>query len=218
MQTSVHDRATPVVVAVGDSVRPERIKPTIGRAVVNAFQRHLRAVNASRPNALGGRRTNFYNAAAGGTHFDILPDGVMISVNQVGLRQRVRGGTISPTRRKFLTVPAVAEAHGKRASEFDDLTVVFGVRGQPIALAHALFRRTRQQLRGLAPLHRLGTTRSGNRHGGIVFWLRTQVTQPPDPSVVPGSLAIAAAAISAVNADRDRLVQRARQQAGGATA
>lgn len=209
IHTSTHGNAPAVVRAIGRAVRPESIKPVIGGAVAKKFRTHLLAVNRAKPNALGGTRTNFYASAARSTHLDVVADGVMISVNSVGIRQRIIGGTIRPKTKKYLTLPAVAEAHGKRASEFDDLVVVFGARGQPIALAHALFRRTERQIGSVAIRHRIGTTRTGNRHGGIVFWLRKRIDQQGDPSVVPSGFEIAAAAISAVNAHVDRAVARA---------
>ncbi len=217
--SSVTDRATPVVFALGQSVNPARLRPIVGRAVVNRLRSHLFDLDRSRPNALGGARTHFYADAARGTHFDVLPDGVMISINQVGIRQRILGGTITPKTAKFLTIPARAEAHGKRASEFNDLIVLRRGDhryGEPYALARAV--RTTLRVTGAATAAVLGARRlsQGAQEGGeIMFWLKKSVTQAPDPSVVPTQFELAAAAFSAINADRDRLVAQARARSGG---
>lgn len=199
--------------AIARAVQGARLQQVIGRAAVNAIRTHLFTVNVARPNALGGKRTNFYASAARGTSFTAVADGVVVSVSNVGIRQRILGGTIRPRTAKFLTIPATAEAHGKRASEFDDLVVVFGSRGQPIALAHALFRRTRAQLAAIPASRRVGMTRTAGQHGGIVFWLRRSVTQAPDPSVLPTEAEIYRAAGVAVDAVVLRAVARAQ---GGA--
>jgi len=203
-----------VVRAISRAVAPERIKPVVGRSAVNTIRTHLFGVNASRPNALGGTRTNFYASAARGTSFTVVDDGVVVSISNVGIRQRILGGTIRPRTAKFLTIPATAEAHGKRASEFDDLVVVFGAGGQPIALAHALFRRSRTQLSALPARLRIGTTRTVGQHGGIVFWLKRSVTQQGDPTVLPYPEQIYSNARSDVAAFVQRAADRANQGGG----
>lgn len=211
---SITDRATPVVVAIGRAVQSTELKHVVGRAAVNVFKQHLFAQDRNRPNVLGGTRTHFYADAARATHYDLLPDGVRVSVNQVGFLQRVVGGTIKPTASKYLTIPARAEAHGKRASEFNDLVVVFGRGGQPVALARAV--QTSLRITGAATASVLGVKRvaQGEQTGGeILFWLKKEVTQRGDPSVAPGALEIAAGAYSAANAHLDRVVAKARDAA-----
>jgi hypothetical protein len=214
-QVVVTDRATPVVVAIGKAVNSAEMRHVIGGAVVRVFKRHLSAVNTARPNVLGGDRTNFYKTAGDGTHYDLLPDGVLISVG-AGLpdgafRQRVLGGTIRAKRSKYLTIPARAEAHGHKASEFHDLVVVFGRGGQPVALARSV--QTSLRVTGAATAAVLGVSRlsRGEVTGGeIMFWLKKEVTQRGDPSVAPQMLDIAAGAFSAANSHLDRVAAKAR--------
>lgn len=207
VSTSITDKATPVVLAIARATRPEAIKPVVGRSVTARFRRHLFAVDNAKPNALGGTRTHFYANAARSAHFDVLPDGVMISINALGLRQRVVGGTIKPKTKKFLRIPARAEAHGKRASEFNDLVVVFGAGGQPVALARA----------GQTKLTRSSKKTGGRITGGtaaggeILFWLKKSVTQRGDPSVVPQAFEIGAAAHDGINRHVALAVARAQQ-------
>jgi hypothetical protein len=213
--TSVHGNAPYVVQAISRAVQPKSLNPPIGRAVVNVFKQHLFGLDRSRPNALGGARTNFYADAARGTHFDSLPDGVLISVNQVGFRQRVLGGTITPKKAKYLTIPARAEAHGKRASEFNDLIVLrrgdhrFG---EPYALARAV--QTTLRVTGSATASALGVRRfsRGEETGAeVLFWLKKSVTQRRDPTAVPQTTDVYAAAFGAADRHIDNAVIRARR-------
>ncbi|MBA4136766.1 MAG: hypothetical protein C0518_05565 [Opitutus sp.] len=204
----VRDRASPVVRAIGRAVDPRRLNPVVGRAVTNTYRRHLFALQNERPNKLGGTRTNYFATAARGTHFDIVADGVIVSVNQVGIRLHVLGGTVKPKTKKFLTIPARSEAHGKRAREFNDLVLVFNRAGRPVALARAAqsligFRRDKSS-RAVT-----GTTRRGSSGGEIMFWLVDSVTFRPDPTIVPASLDVYAAIISSVNAHVDLAAARA---------
>ncbi len=202
------DHATPVVRAIGRALAPERLNPVVGRAGVNAFRTALFEANRTKPNALGGTRTNFYADAARGTHFDDVGDGVLISVNQVGIRQRVLGGTITPKKAKFLTIPARAEAHGKRAREFNDLVIVFGRGGQPVALARAaqsLLSVRRDKTTG----SRIGTSKKGNAGGEILFWLVKSVTQRGDPSIMPTEAALSAVIFKDVESYVQRIAARA---------
>lgn len=161
---------------------PRKLNATVANASRTEFRRHLLEANRSRPNALGGTRTNFYQKAAGATVARYDADGVTITVGQLGFRQRVLGGTIRPRKSKYLTIPAHADAHGKRAGEFSDLHPIYNRTGQPIALA-----------RGLAgSAVSLGANRGNRRRQGasqdafqILFWLRKSVTQKPDPSLIP---------------------------------
>ncbi|MBI5770832.1 MAG: hypothetical protein HZA93_23850 [Verrucomicrobia bacterium] len=216
VKTSVTDRATPILVAIEESIRPDRLKPVVGRAAVNVVRRHFFALDRERPNALAGGRTHYYAGAARGTHFDVLPDGVMISVNQVGILQRILGGTIVPKQAKFLTIPARSEAYGKRASEFRDLIILrrgdhqFG---EPYALARAVS--TIVHRSGAADSLLLGGSRSssgGLQGGEILFWLKRSVTQAPDPTVAPDTLALYAGIKLATNEVIARHVARARER------
>lgn len=180
--------ATPARVL--SALRPAAINPVIGRAGSNAVVKHLRALNTARPNQLGGKRTNFYAGAARGTSYAVVSDTeVTVTVAQIGIRQRFFGGRIVPTGgRKFLTIPAAAEAHGKRAREFSDLEVVFGLGGRPIGLA-----RKAQGKRAF---------------GTILFRLVRSVTQRPDPTVLPTSADLGAAIAPAVQSHIERAIRR----------
>jgi hypothetical protein len=219
--TSVTDRATPLILEVVDAISPARVRPIVGRAVTTVVRRHFFGLDRSRPNVMGGTRTHFYADAARGTSWTVETDGVLISVAQVGIRQRIVGGTIRPKNgKKFLTIPARAEAYGKRASEFNDLVLVrrgdhrFG---EPFALARAF--RTTLKITGAATALALGERQvsRGEQEGGeIMFWLKKSVTQQGDPSVAPSIFEMFAGIRIAMNDYLDRQAARALKQSGGA--
>ncbi len=151
------------------------VKKVVGRAVANRLRQHFFTLNRERPNRLGGRRTNFYSQAARSVQQpEIQTDGVRVSINHVGLAQRLLGGTLHPVHSTYLTIPARAEAYGKRAREFNDLEILWGRRG-PIALVQRNHTRLGRGKKG----------RPSEQGGGVFFWLVKSVTQNPDPTVLP---------------------------------
>lgn len=168
------------------AIAPARLNPVIGRAAVNTITAHLRRLNRERPNALGGKRTNYYATAARGTSFALVGDNeVVVSIAQRGIRQRVFGGTLRPRAAKFLTIPAIPEAYGKRAREIPGLE--FALLGGKPALV--------RPVAGGEP--------------EVVFWLRRSVTQRPDPTVLPEAATLRADIVRAVESTVARAVRRA---------
>lgn len=197
IRIDVRDRATPVVKAVDRALRPALVNPIIGRSATNTIREHLFGLNSTRPNQLGGRRTQFYAQAARSTQFQVEGDFVIVSINQVGIAQRFFGGIIRPKNSKYLAIPVHPSAHGKRPREFD-LELVFGKGGKPIALA----------TKGRA------SKRGSTRLGEIMFRLVKSVRQQPDPTVLPYSEQIGLRIERDVDSYVDRAIERA---SGGAS-
>jgi hypothetical protein len=167
---------------------PERINPVIGQAARNTYREHLFGLNSSRANRLGGKRTNYFAGAARGTSWSATSDTVTVSINQVGIRQRVFGGKITARTSKFLTIPACPEAYGKRAREFGDLKYIIFPKGGP-----ALVRVT-----GKGDAAKLK----------VMYWLRRSITQLPDPSVLPYPQLVLTRIHTAVSSTIDRAARR----------
>ncbi len=200
---TLRDEARPALMRLERGLQRERLFPVIGQSASNTVINHLRGLNAIRPNALGGPRTNFYAGAAGGTHFNIVGDDVIVSINHVGIAQRYFGGTIRPKTAKYLTIPVHPKAYGKKAREMD-LELVFGRNGEPIALATKAHLVTiiRQRVKG-------GITRKlGGRRGEIMFRLVKKVVQQPDPTVLPHEGFIESRAKRDVTEYINRLIER----------
>jgi hypothetical protein len=184
----VRDRATPAVRALVGGMRPQQLQPLLGRSARNLTVSHLRAVDAARPNKLGGERTNFYARAADATQFRVEGDFVIVSINHVGIGLRYFGGTVRPRTRKYLTIPASAEAHGKRASEFPDLKFAIVPDPKTGRARAALVRRGANEVSLIRTVRVRGRNvvrRAEQAVGYVVFWLVRETTHQPDPSVLP---------------------------------
>jgi len=192
----VNDTGTPIVRAVSRAMQLEAIGPIIGRSANNTIREHLFGLNQSRPNALGGRRTQYYAQAARGTQFQFSGDTVIVSINQIGIAQRYYGGTIKPKTSKYLTIPVHPAAYGHRAREFD-LELVFGRGGQPYALATKAG----------------GKGKNAHSVGEIYYRLVKSVTQQANPEVLPTNAEVDDAINTDVGSYLDRIVARA----GGTT-
>lgn len=177
MATSIDikDSATPAVKRMLESIGGPNINKRVGEAGADLIRGHLEGLNSAKPNKLGGKRTNFWAQCARSTSFVLVPEGALVSINQIGFRQRLEGGTISPRNAKFLTIPAIAEAYGKRAREFNNLR--FAMIGGKPALIEAEHSGVRFGKRGVKATLNLG--------GKVYYWLARRVTQQAFPGALP---------------------------------
>lgn len=160
----VKDDIRPYLSRLAGDINGPQVKAVMARAGVNTLRAHFVRLNGERANRLGGRRTNFYANAARGTQSRVESDAIVLSVNAVGIRQRLLGGRIVPKASKALTIPVHPRAYAKRAREFSDLVLVSTKRGTAF-----LMRRPGR----------------GRRFGEVYFILVKAVDQRPDPSVLP---------------------------------
>lgn len=180
-----------------------------GRAGRNHLQRHLRAKNASSPNKIGGKRTNFYAKAAQAVNFRFISDEeITLSINAVGISLRyygtagLPGGRLRPVSAKYLTIPAIPEAHGKRAREFGDLDVGFAYDPQLGRERLALVRREATLLvykrRKVDGVSKRVALPGGSQGGEAVFWLVRSVKMEGDETVLPTEFDLIESVVSAV--------------------
>jgi hypothetical protein len=166
------ERSRPALRQLQIDLKGRAVNIVMGSAVVTLLRRHFLALP---PNKRGFPTTHFWRRAADATKFEATHDSVRISVNQTGVRQRFLGGDINPVRAKFLTIPAIAETYGHRAGDFSGLKVVQGwfavYTGRNATLA-------------LVPKDwkQLGFPGDST---GVYFWLVKNVSQKPDPTVLP---------------------------------
>ena len=196
VQISTQDGATPAIEAIRGELSRDDVRKAMGFSVAEALKAHFFKLDDERANKMGGKRTNFYGQAARGVQQPQMEsDGFSVSINQVGIAQRYFGGTIVPTEgKKYLTIPANAEAYGRRAGEFADLKVMFGKGRRPVGLYQGANQKT----------------------AVVMFWLVKSVTQAADSSVIPDGDTLLGPAIAAGSAYLERLW--ARQQDGGTPA
>jgi hypothetical protein len=169
------------------------------RGVANFLRDWFFALDSSRPNKMGGVRTHFFaNTARSIQTPEVKGTVSSVSINQVGLAQRIFGGIIragqgisSLTGRltKYLALPARAEAYGKTPAQFPDLEFVREKRGNGGAMLV-------QAMQSVVSVGKRGVRKVGERGGLVMFWLVKQVDQPADPTIMPGDEAMIQAAIT----------------------
>jgi len=137
------------------------LKRVLARSAENQVVRFLRQLNLSRSGQDGLGTSGFYADAAAQTTGRATGDGFLVTISKLGFRLRFYGGTVVPINGEFLTIPAVAEAKGVRAGEFDNLYRFGGT------------------LREQAGSKREPET------DRIFYYLARKTEHDPDPSVVP---------------------------------
>lgn len=114
----VRDGATPAVTALAERLSPQRLAAAVGPAVARCVERHLRGLGRNRR---GWPTTHFWARAAKATSWAPHVEGAMVSVNQIGVRQRYHGGKISPVKAKALAIPISPVSYGHLPAEFPGL-------------------------------------------------------------------------------------------------
>jgi hypothetical protein len=172
----VTDNATPALAAILAENTPENLAGKIGPKFASLMQQHL---VSNGPNKQGGPSTNFWARAAQATTWATAADGVTVSINQAGVRQRLLGGTIAPTNAQALAIPISPLSYGRTPRDFAGLFLLAIKKGAYLV-----------QTTG-------GTAKSGKRKGSgraaqqiqagltFLFKLADQVYQNPDPTVIP---------------------------------
>lgn len=192
---NITDAATPALNALDGAMTVRQIAAVVGEAEVILFQNHFRNAPSNKNN---WPSTSFWPRAARATNWKPFENGVLINVNQVGVRQRYAGGDIFPTPgHQYLTIPARAEAAGKTAGEFNNLKVAFS-RGHAFALVEA--DATQIKIGGKKKDGTRSVKHGDTIGGGVFFWLVKSVHQNPDPTVLPDPREIQQVAVDAINA------------------
>jgi K+-sensing histidine kinase KdpD len=223
---SIQDEVTPALKALKPVLAAGEINRVMGQAVSNLVRAHLVERDRTHANALGGKRTHFYGRAAKATFYTATATQASVTVAAIGIRQRLQGGQILPRNAKLLTIPAIAEAYGKRAREFNNLrfAIVPNEKGKmQKALVEAestSIKKTKETASGAGywETYYLAGKKSrrwvsakwkvtGRTGGRVFFWLAKQANQKPDPTVLPTDQAMAAAAVAAASAAVDRALK-----------
>lgn len=202
----VKDTATGLMKEASERLSLGLLTKAIGHDCTEMTKSHLRTLDYIRPNRLGGDRTHYYAKAAQSTRYSATPGEILIAIQQPGIRLHYHGGTVTPKLRKWLTIPARAEAHGHRAREFE-LTPFYGKKGiYALALTSEL--RTKVLTRGKRKGQSVPDTSNAQAWtSAVMYWLTKLATFQPDPSVIPNEQAFigqAAVTLNRINEDLKR--------------
>lgn len=152
---------------------------------------HLRTMDVDRANTMGGKRSHYYETAANSTRGDLNGNEILIRIQQIGMQTKYTGeySAIKPNAAKWLTIPADAEAYGKRARAFDNLRFV------KFSDNLAALVTGREKL--------LGKKYKGIGNGGrnkIMYWLKQSLHDAaPDHAIIPDDQAFLGQASVTVN-------------------
>lgn len=183
------------VVAVRTFIGSRRFLNVAGYEGQRTVREHLQNLDDTRVNKLGGQRTHYYGNARKATEYRVEGELVIINIAQVGMNLHYHGGTVTagkgaswatgnPT--KYLTIPARAEAHGKTASDFPNLVIVWGRNRKPVGLAVGVPSDAGSLYGAVSRRHGPMLTLEPRLVPGLMmFWLKESVTLQPDPSVLP---------------------------------
>lgn len=166
---------------------PAGLHESIAKAAADVFRTHFKELDQTRANDLGGKRSHFYWNASQSVQGIPTADGAEVVINHLGLRQRWLGGTIYPVNARKLAIPARAESYGIPPKDFPGDLVVITFRSGAMALVKDEQTHTTDQFGNyLIKSSAKGQRKSRKRTIGLVeYWLVDQVTQDPDPDVMP---------------------------------
>ena len=196
LQITIDPRLTQMLDELEIKWTPRKMVSVIAPATRDLYIKHMLMLEETHPNKMGGTRTHFYEMAANRTSVQSLSDTeAVISIPTAGLGRGLHDVEIVPVNKKWLTIPARAEAYGHKATTFNDLRFQLGKSGTA-----ALIRTTSTAIS-------IGRTRKdGSRHvkgkgeqgGEVMFWLVKSVSQPRDPTLLPTDQDVIDAAEDAV--------------------
>lgn len=187
-------------------------KHAAGGAVRRLLMNHLGNLDTSRPNKIGGKRTHYYADLARNVTYQTTEDGAQVHVTGTGIALHYYGGVVKPTGgRKYLTIPVDPEAYGRRAGEFNNLEIAWGLtkggKPRPIGLVTKndyAYKTKKNRKSGVKEVV------SASWEGGKwMFALVTSATIPADKSILPEDDTINEAAISSIT---DYIISKMRGQ------
>lgn len=139
LDISIDDKASPSLQALFEVIgKPNRTKlmTIASRASLLGVQDYYEKFNASDgwlnkslpTHGPGRKSTGFGNKITEGWNVSkVSDDGYTLNNGAPWLGHKITGGTITPKRSKFLTIPLVPEAHGVRARDFPYPTFFAGM-------------------------------------------------------------------------------------------
>jgi hypothetical protein len=201
IQVSLNETLTGLVQSAQRNLAPRVIHKEIANAAAIECRQHFRMLEATRPNKLGGTRTHFWGQytktvvpRADDTDAVVaISDPQSSGAGKSPLALHYFGGIVRAVKSKFLTIPAVAAAHGVRAREWVGKLHFALVGGRYPALV----------LRD--------NEGKGNRklYGSqVIYWLRKAVTIKADTDVLPSDDRLLTVAQAAAQRLVDRLAAR----------
>ena len=178
---------TGFLLAVSKILYGEKTDIVIGRAVKDLYREHLFKYGRENPNKLGGKSTQFFGKAARSVDFETGPGYAEVYVTHRGIRQQFLGGSIKAGQngsgKQWLTIPAIAAAHGRSAGDFTNLQFIRF--GPAVAALVENDEGSRYAYSNKAVPGKKKHQKATGHKRRVFFWLRKEVNQKPNPDVFP---------------------------------
>lgn len=171
----IKDLVTPALRGWETALRPGVLNKAIARGQERLFRDHIGGLPANKL----GRSTGFWADAARATTAEPTDFGCVVSVSKLGFRQRYFGGVIKAKPGSYLTIPARSEFYGARARQFTNLRFVLFASG---TAALVIDEGGAEKITGLQSSKSAGGKKSA---GMVAFWLKKEVHQKGDPTIIP---------------------------------
>ncbi len=194
---TIRDTATGGVQRLQAALVSRQYAPALGEAgklvITDHFARKEADPSTHRTAAqLGARPVGLFAQFVRGTNCQDTDTGIVITIENPAIRQRIEGGEIRPVNQKLLTIPANAAAYGKRAREFRLEAFYFknpesglvGFLHSPQNIIEQRIRKRRSE-RARVTKGKMYVAKVTTQRAGIYYWLYSKVPQDPDSTVLP---------------------------------
>lgn len=181
------DTVRPVLRQLRDRFGGRVVHEAIGAAMLSAVQTHFDR-RAQEPNKMGAPKTGFWEKLSSGSHASATDTEATVTI-PAPILQRLYGGTIRPVNAKALAFPVSPNSYGKTAREMrlTGLTKFIPLnRGNVVGI--------------ITTIERKGVI------GEVLFLVVRKVTQAADPNAIPSEDTLTRAAMDAVEASADALL------------
>lgn len=194
IEVKISDQATPILAELQRKLEDRtELNRSIAAVSEVLTRRHIAEVAAplrhTTAKRLGAKPTGYLNRRANAIESSGTREEAIIRLGGAPeIFARVDGPVIIRAKEKLLTIPATAEAYGRRAGEFSDLRFVMFPSGAKALIRAPGHKRGPERVRPV-PKIRAGRGSSEKRRQGphpeVVFWLRDEVELPQDRGLLP---------------------------------
>lgn len=183
---------------------------SIGERARELTRNHLIEIAQTRhatASRLGAAPSGHWGQAAEKTTFQADADGATVTINQPGIGRVGHDVKIKPgAGKKYLAIPAIAEAYNRRAYRMTNLTVMVRMKdGKRTAVA--LQERKASEIR-YGRIKKNGSrtvTHVSSRIGNVWYWLVKEVNQKQDRTLLPSDEQYRLSVLAGVRDYVDRL-------------
>lgn len=147
---------------------------------------------------LGAQPSGHLARAAESVASTATNDAATVSITSPGIRRAFGDITITPgAGKKYLTIPATAEAYNRRAGTFNDLRLAFFENGL-LALVKAEQSSLSDRKRSGFETDKAQAGLGWKKRGTVYYWLRKSVSQKQDRTLLPPDDDYTAAAVAGI--------------------